>query len=160
MRGLRPALALLLLAGCGQEDRGTNVVADANQIERLSTPKVEQEDLATSARLQPLSIADLQSEGLGEPGCAFRSGGRLLLVSVGSDSLARIGGRLRHFVHSAPVGESGGFFEDRQVSISVGRTDSEEPGFGERPASPARITVTNRRTEQQVETTGEWRCGG
>ena len=51
-----------------------------------------------------------------------------------------------HFTHSAPVGPSGGFFEDRQVSISVGRTDPPKRRRGDVIGWPARITVTNRRT--------------
>ena len=47
----------------------------------------------------------------------------MLLAATPSDAIARIGGQLLHFAHAAPVGPSGGFFEDRQTSISVGRTD-------------------------------------
>ena len=150
----------LLLAGCGPSDVDTKGAgADANQIERLSTPKVESTDLSASARLQPLSREDLDREGLSGAGCDFSRSGQLLLVSVGSDALARIDGQLRHFVQSAPVGESGGFFEDRQVSISVGRTEGEGRTVDETRRWPARATVTNRRTEQQHEMGGEWRCG-
>ena len=156
--GLVPLLALVLGA-CGQAEFGTNGTADANQIVRLSTPKVEPEDRSASARLQPLSVEDLDREGLAGAGCSFSSGGRLLLISVGSDALARIDGQLRHFVQSAPVGESGGFFEDRQVSISVGRTEGQGRTLDEVRSWPARATVTNRRTEQQHEMAGEWSCG-
>ena len=151
--------SLLLLAGCGREPVDGDGGVDVNQIERLATAKQEEPDLTASARLQPLSREDLDREGLSGAGCDFSSDGRLLLVSVGGDALARIGGRLRHFVQSAPAVESGGFFEDRQVSISVGRTRVEGRTVDELRRWPARATVTNRRTEQQVKITGEWRCG-
>ncbi|HKR25293.1 MAG TPA: hypothetical protein VJS15_08550, partial [Allosphingosinicella sp.] len=72
------------------------------------------------------------------------------------DAIARIEGRLLHFTHSSPIGPTGGFFEDRQLSISIGRV-------GEAPLEgvdswPARITVTNRRGEARSELSGVWRC--
>lgn len=147
-----------LLAACGAEvpERGN---ATANQIERLSTPKAVKADPLASARLQPLAAIDLEAEGLLGVGCEFRGGGQLLLVAVGSDALVKIAGELRHLIHSAPVGETGGFFEDRQLGISVGRTEGEGTTLEEASSWPARLTVTNRRTEAEFETRGIWSCG-
>ena len=84
---------------------------------------------SASARLQPLDAGRRhRMKASAAPGCAFSSGGPMLLAATAEDAIARIGGTLRHFAHSAPVGPSGGFFEDRQISISVGRTD----GAGDR----------------------------
>jgi hypothetical protein len=159
MRSAPLAAFALLIAACGQDPAGTDGSAESNQIERLSTLQEEEVDLVASVRLQPLSDEDLAGEGLVGTGCAFSSGGQRLLVAVGSDALARLEGELRHFVQSAPIGESGGFFEDRQLSISVGRSEAEEGMAGAAGGWPARATVTNRRTEQQREIRGEWRCG-
>ncbi len=154
-------LAVLLLAGCGRSGEPANgAAADTNQIERLSTPKVEAPDPTATARLQPLTPEDLEREGLTGAGCFFTRDERLLLAAVGSDSLIRIGGALRHLVPSAPVGGTGGFFEDRQIGVSVGRTGEEGTLAGEEAASwPARLTVTNRRTRAETKLAGTWTCG-
>ena len=159
-------VAVLLLAGCGSGGDPAGGGADANQIERLATPKaVEKPDPIATARLQPLAGEDLVNEGLLGAGCTFRRDGQLLLAAVGSDALVRVGGELRHLIHSAPVGDSGGYFEDRQLSISVGRIEEEDGaadnGSGEEagPDSPARLKVVNRRTEAELDLRGSWTCG-
>ena len=154
----RALLALLLLAGCGESGTG-NRAATANQIERLSTPKVEKQDPRASARLQPITPEDLEREGLAGAGCDFSGEGRLLLAAVGSNAIVRIEGEIRHLLHSAPVGPTGGFFEDRQLSVSVGRTAESGTTAGEAGSWPARVTVTNRRIEIQQEMAGIWTCG-
>jgi hypothetical protein len=156
------ALALALLAGCGPGGGDAEGSADANQIERVSTPRVEEPDPRATAQLQPVTTEDLEREGLLGAGCAFTRQGRMLIASVGSDALVRHAGELRHLIHSAPVGATGGFFEDRQLSVSVGRTSEEAAAAAaadEASSWPARITVTNRRTEAQVELRGVWTCG-
>ena len=162
---MAPRLLLLLLpplllpGGCDRPAAEADGGASANQIERLSRPRVEKQDPQASARLQPITLADLEREGLLGAGCDFSSEGRTLLAAVGSDAIVRIEGALRHLVHSAPVGPTGGFFEDRQLSVSVGRTGERATAGGEASAWPARITVTNRRTEVQREMAGTWSCG-
>jgi hypothetical protein len=158
---MRSALALaLLLAACGQRlvDGSRNVTA--NQIERLSTPKVETPpDPVATARLQPLHRGDLLTDApTGGGGCDFGRDGRLYLMSAGSDAIAHIDNVLLHLIHSAPVTATGGFFEDRQRSISVGR-DPRAAAAGDTGRWPARVHVTNRRTHAQTELDGVWRCG-
>ena len=151
-------LSLLLLSGCGDQEEGEGAPpADINQIERLSTPDQEEVDPLATARLQPLSAEDIAQAGLTANGCNFRSGASLLLATGDSDSIARIGGRVVHLVQSSPVGPSGGFFEDRGLSISIGRTEAGAAAM-EGVATAARATVTNRRTEAQTELTGIWSC--
>jgi hypothetical protein len=168
--------ALLLLAGCGSAGETANGAADANQIERLAKPRVEKSDPRATARLQRLTREDLEREGLLGAGCSFSRDGQLLLAVVGSDALVRIAGQRRHLIHSAPAGATGGFFEDRQIAISVGRTDEGDgppdtgsgpgQGTGSAPAPaggtgwPARLKVVNRRTEAEVELRGVWTCAG
>jgi hypothetical protein len=150
---------IALLAACG-ESRGDNQgAASENQIERLSTPKPEKQDPTETARLQPVTPEDLDREGLLGAGCDFSSNGQTLLAAVGSDAIVRVQGELRHLVHSAPVGPTGGFFEDRQLSVSVGRTSEAATTADETSSWSARITVTNRRTEVQQVMTGLWTCG-
>ena len=153
-----PLLLVMPLAACGGGGE-TSANVSANQIERLATPRVVKADPRASARLQPLTPADLEREGLIGAGCDFSNEGRLLLAAVDSNAIVRIQGEMRHLVHSAPVGPTGGFFEDRQLSVSVGRSSEEGMRRGEVTSWPARITVTNRRTEVQQQMTGLWTCG-
>lgn len=141
--------ALALAAGCGGAG-GTNEAPDAAEIRRLSTPDNSAAGAtADSVSIQPLRPADLDSFGEGTAMCRFLRNGQLLVAASRQDAVARVGGRLRHFVQTAPA-ESGIFLEDRHVSISIGRTD----GAG----VAARLTVTNRRTAMQERWAGDWRC--
>ena len=150
----------LLAAGCGgEEGEGVNEGASTNQITQLSTPREETEDPAATTRIEPLLQADLERAGLPGAGCSFSHGRDLLLAASASDAIARIRGQLLHFVQSAPAGPSGGFFEDRQVSISVGRSGEAAAAAGEAARWPARLTLTNRRTGEEQEIAGVWTCG-
>ncbi|HEY5710998.1 MAG TPA: hypothetical protein VIT38_03805 [Allosphingosinicella sp.] len=160
MRAILP-LALLLLGACGSGDVVVEDKVTVNQIERLSAPKEETVDVTPAVRLQPLRRADLGGKDPAGPGCAFGRDGRMLVAAYGGDAVARIDGRLLHLVHSSPVNETGGFFEDRQISISVGRQDvaaGVEPPPGAAGRWPARLTVTNRRGHAQRDLDGVWRC--
>jgi hypothetical protein len=153
------ALPCLLLAGCGHEVPVSNGGASVEDIQRLSTPKQVVVDTQAAARLQPLAPADLASAGMAAPSCDFSRNGRMLLAVSPSDAIARVAGGLLHFAHSSPAGPTGGFFEDRQLSISVGRVGAVIPGQGTAGSWPGRITATNRRAHAQVELEGIWRCG-
>jgi hypothetical protein len=153
MRAAAAAFALLL-AGCGQgSPAGNGAGPGENEIRRLSTPEVEVADPQAPARPQPLKVADLAA--MPAPACAFGREGRMLLAATADGAVARVNGQLLHLTHAAPMGPSGGFFEDRQISVSVGRV-GETMADAER--WPARMTVTNRRAEAQIEYDGVWRC--
>jgi hypothetical protein len=155
-----PLVLCLLVAGCGHEVAVDNGPANTEQIERLSTPQEPVLDTQAAARLQPLGRSELAQAGLATPLCAFTRFGATLLAVSQSDAIARVAGVLHHFAHASPAGPTGGFFEDRQVSISVGRTGAVVPGEGTHGSWPGRITVTNRRAHAQIELDGNWRCGG
>lgn len=158
---MRAGLSLcLVLAGCGSEAPVPKGRADEAQIQRLSTPKQVVVDTEAAARLQPLTRADLEQAGMASPLCDFSRDGRMLLAVSAEDAIARVAGSLRHFAHSSPAGPTGGFFEDRQISISVGRAGAVAPGEGGNGGWPGRITATNRRARAQAELDGIWRCGG
>ena len=148
---------LLILASCsaGGDDNLASA-PDVNQIERLSTPPEVTDDPQAGARLEPLSSQELAAAGMGSA-CGFSSGGALLLAAQGSDTLVKVAGELIHPVQSSPMGPSGGFFEDRRLSISIGRTEAGAV-YDDTGAAPARATITNRRNEAQVELTGIWAC--
>ncbi len=156
-------LALLPLAACGGGGRGSGgAKVDSNQIERLSRPRVEpQQDPLISARPQPLTGADLRGAGMPDPpGCDFTNNGHRLFAASGGDAIARVNGRLFHFDQTSPAGQTGTFVQDRQLSISIGRTTDIDPGGMDDHRWPARLTATNRRTRAQIELAGTWRCGG
>jgi hypothetical protein len=148
---MRGAAALaLLLAGCGGGGDRANVTDE--QLNRLSTPKAVEDPRPASVRLEPLLRADVANAA-----CVFGRGGGVILAASEADAVARIGGQLLHFTHSSPMGPTGGFFEDRQISISVGRTAETRDDDG---AWQALLTVTNRRTEFQARLNGLWSCTG
>ena len=155
------AFALLPLAACGSGQSGGNARVDANQIERLSRPRVEPEvDPQITARPQPLTGADLRGAGMPDPPrCDFTADGHRLFVANGGDAIARVNGTLSHFNQSSPASPTGTYATDRQLSISIGRIDQIDPGGTGDDRWPARLTATNRRTHAQIELTGTWRCG-
>ena len=150
------ALGLVLAGGCQRHDGGEGRPS-AEQIANLSTPKIETPDPASTVRLQPLKVADLDGVSL-RPGCQFGRDGHMYLAGAGSDAIARIEGRPLHLIQSSPAGETGGFFEDRQISISVAR-DEAAAGAGAVGTWPARLIATNRRNRAQARLDGVWRCG-
>jgi hypothetical protein len=157
---MRLRLALcLLVAGCHHEVPVSNGGASEAQIQRVSTPKVVVVDTRAAARPQPLTAANLAGSGMSGPPCDFSRDGRMLLAVSAADAIANVAGTLRHFVHASPAGPTGGFFEDRQVSISVGRVGEVVPGESTAGSWPGRMTVTNRRAHAQIELEGLWRCG-
>jgi hypothetical protein len=159
---MRAALALaLLLAACGE--RGPSVSrngATPEQIARAAAPRVEHPDLQAPARIQPLTAADLAGAGLTAPACDFSRDGAVLLAVGADDALARVAGTLLHLAHASPAGPTGGFFEDGEVSISVGRVGETPPADSLAGSWPGRLTVTNRRHHVGVELQGLWRCRG
>lgn len=149
-----------LLASCGsREDDDANGYATTNQIERLSTPKEDRRDPQASARLERITPVDMEREGLTGIGCNFSRDDRMYLAAVGNRAIVRIAGRIRHLVQSGPVARSGGYFQDRDLSVSIGRTDDATEPAGA-SSWPARITVTNQRTEVQRRQRGLWTCAG
>jgi hypothetical protein len=160
MRGT-VALTLFALAACGGRESGAGARVDTNQIERLSHPKAQpQVDPQISARPQPLTGADLRGAGMPDPPrCDFSADGHRLFAVQGGDAMARINNRLLHFDQTSPAGPTGTFVSDRELSLSIGRTDEIDPGGTGDDRWPARLTATNRRTHAQVELSGTWRCG-
>ena len=154
----RLPIVLLMLAGCRAEG-GDNVASapDPNQIERLSTPSESADDPKAGARLEPLSPQDLAGAGMASVVCGFTSGGALLLATRGDDTLIKHSGVLVHLVQSSPMGPSGGYFEERRLSISIGRTEA-GAAYDRTGAAPARATITDRTSQAQVELTGFWAC--
>jgi hypothetical protein len=159
---MRPAvpLALLVLAACGGRDDGAGTKVDANQIERLSRPKVEpQQDVQISARPQPLTGADLRGARMSDPPpCDFSNDGHRLFAVQGGDAIARFENQVRHFNQASPANTTGAYASDRELSISIGRSDVIDPGGTGDDRRPARLTATNRRTRAQLELSGTWRC--
>ena len=158
---LAASFALLALAACGGREGDAGAVVDTNQIERLSRPKEAPKaaDPNVSARPQALTGADLRGAGMPDPPrCDFSYAGHRLFAAQGGDAIAKLEGRVFHFDQTSPAGVTGTFVSDRQLSISIGRTDVIDPGGTGDDRWPARLTATNRRTGAEVELTGTWRC--
>lgn len=147
MRSRAAVLLAMAVAACGGGDDGN---VSREQIERLSTPEQNKvEDVSMTARLQPLQQADGGS--LANASCRFIRDGRVLMLASAEGAIARLNNELRTLVPAGPVGATGGFFEDRQVSLSVGAGAA---------IGSARVLVTNRRTGAQTMVLGIWNCGG
>jgi hypothetical protein len=146
-----------LLAGCARSEDPSAAAPDSNQIERLASPKEEEPDFEASARLEPLRIDDVANL-LVVPRCTFNRNEELLISGSRAEVVARIGGQVRHLPAAGPVGPTGGFFEDRELSISVGRTADGEGAEREVGDAPARAATTNRTTNVQSEAGGVWSC--
>lgn len=144
MRRWLPFLLAAALTACGGSE-GNNLTVD--EIERLSTPDNGVEPPAAPPRLTPLGETSLAAMGAMAASCRFETPAGTLLVAGGDTAAAMIDGALRQLVATAPAAPTGGFFEDRNIGISVGRT-----------AEGDRLTVTNRRTETQEEIAGTWLC--
>jgi len=147
------ALSLIVLAAaCDGGPYERNEGPSLEQIREVSTPSNEAAaDVAGSIAFQPLTEADLAGRGLTASDCRFVRNGRLLVAAGGTAAIARIGGGLRHFVPTAPPAATGAFLEDRQISVSIGRTAPD--------GTAARLAVTNRRTGAEEEWAGDWACG-
>ena len=150
---MKTRIFLFLALAAAACDRGAvdNKAVSTEQIERVSTPKNEVADVGRAARLEPLSGAEIAEIGR-EGGCVFSRGPDVLLVAAGSNAIARVAGEARHFVQSAPAEPTGGFFEDRQVSVSIGRVGVDGPA--------ARAPTPNRRSGTSEEVGGTWTCEG
>jgi len=162
---MRPVVlfVLLALAACGGGGNGGGAKVDANQLERLSRPKEEPKaaDPQISARPQPLTGADLRGAGLPDPPrCDFSNAGHRLFAVQGGGGIAKVENVLIRFNQPGPASATGTFVTDGQLSVSVGRTDTIDPGGTGDDRWPARLTVTNRRTGARVELAGTWRCAG
>jgi hypothetical protein len=156
---MRSGALLLVLAATGCDGETERKRAPTtNQLERLSTPDEEKSDPQASVQLQPLPRADLAR--VSASGCMFAWEGRIYLAASDDGAIVRIAGQSRRLAQTAPVDQSGGFFEDRHVSVSVGRTDESNELPEEAHRLPARVTVTNRLTGARGSQRGIWACGG
>ena len=157
MRAVATLVAVVLLAGCGPGPQPGGEIT-SNQIERLSRPKEVVNDPKASVRLQPLTAADVRGGAESGPSCRFTQNSILYLLATGDGATARVAGSLNHYVASGPVSPSGGYFEDRQISISAGRTSQLGAANPHGTGWPGRIAVTNRRNGVQAELRGTWTC--
>ena len=160
---MRPAVLTVLLAfaACSGGGGSGGAKVDANQLERLSQPKEEPKaaDTQISARPQALTGADLRGAGLPDPPrCDFSNDGHRLFAAQGGGGIAKVENSLIRFTQPSRASATGTFVTDGQFSISIGRTDMNDPGGTGDDRWPARLTATNRRTGARVELTGTWRC--
>ena len=158
------ALAALVsgLGACGEDTPQLNDVQAADAIENVAeaqpAPKVE----PPGPTLVPLARGDVERELPPGVGCDFSIGDRMLFVSIGSNAVARVNGRIVRFTSTTPIGATGGFFQEPagRFSISVGRLGEAGVTVGETTSWPSRLSVTDRSREDfAARIEGAWRCG-
>ena len=156
--GLLLTLTTALVAACGPRGNAPAQGVAANDIARLATPEKEEHDPMASARPQNITSEELGRAALLGSGCRFSHEDSLLLAEAGADAIVKIEGSIRHLRPTAPLTGSGGFFEDGEIAVSIGREHEavENGGVG---SWPAQMGVTNRRTHARVREQGIWTCG-
>jgi len=154
----RALFAVLALAACGRED-GANLSSD--RIADLASGN-KAAPAAVALRPRPLGIEDLEREEMMGAGCSFSVGGRegqMVFAADTIEAIARIGGRIVRFTTSGPLDPAGSFFESGEYNVSIGRIAGAETPIEEGVIVPARMTLTDRRTEARYVADGEWTCG-
>jgi hypothetical protein len=162
---LTPVLALFA-ASCGggegpDEPAGDPSPAElADRIENVAfAPTPEEEKKAVPRRLGVLQESALPAEYRTGRSCRLTQGANLLLVAAAPGAVANIDGRMVRLGTAGPVGPSGGFYEAKGASISIGLKPLEGAAIG---AATTRAGVTvggddNKPLEQHE---ASWICLG
>jgi hypothetical protein len=161
MRGVACLLLLAAsLSGCGDGEAPLNNLQAAEAIENVSEAREAPPKGPPPPALIEIPAAEVQRELRPGAGCDFSQGGQLLFVTVAGDSFARVNGLPVHLAASGPVGPTGGFFTSERFSLSIGRLADAGTASGETTSWPARLVLTDRRTDGNpvLRLQGEWRC--
>lgn len=158
MRAAPIFVALLLLASCGQpEPKGLEYNQLSNLMHHGSAGPNQGPVGGTG--LEPLAAADL---GGAAARCQLLSGQGPILAYVGDVALVKQSGQLARLAPDGMIDQTGGFFANEALSVSVGRVSIGEAGENNAQGtrSPrSRVRVTNRRANTSNEFDADWRCG-
>ena len=154
-------VAAAAVGGCGRDEPALDNAQIAQTIENVAEAHEPEKKGPPAPALLELHADDLARELRLGAGCDFFQDGRLLFVSTSGDALAKINGTPVHLAASGPVGPTGGYFITVRFSISVGRVSEGGTTAGETTAWPARLTLTDRRAQEngELRLEGVWRCG-
>jgi hypothetical protein len=159
------AVMALILASCGEEGSDEpvgNPSADElhSRIENVAfvQPKEEAQKDAPR-RLGVLQEAALPAEYRAGRSCRLTQGANLLLIAAAPGALANVDGRVTPMHIAGTVGPSGGFFEGRGASVSVGLQPPEGAAVGS-PTTHAGVTVGGDDSKPIERHEASWICLG
>jgi hypothetical protein len=150
--------AMLILAGCGpsEHDRGLTE-EEINALGLGANKSAAAEPAPATIGLEALNPGDLTGANL-RPICMLRIGGQPVLAAERYRALVNRHGRSVELRVEGPVGATGGFFQNKAISISVGRPyDRSDPD--QVAAGPARARLNDRSRGTSNEVDADWSCG-
>ena len=148
----------LLLAACGPsgQERGLSE-EEINALGLGHNASTEKAPTPSSIGLDPLAPEDLVAANM-RPGCMLRVGGQPVLAAEQYRALVNRYGQRTELSVDGPVGATGGFFQNQNISVSVGRPyDRADPD--QLPSGPARVRLNDRRQNTSTEVEADWSCG-
>jgi hypothetical protein len=154
------ALAVLLLAGCGEPEGGASPPPEVVQAAlNLAEAELVDAPARPRERLTPLAEAELPPKYREKPGCRLFRSGRLLVAAAGDSAVARVDGRLQTVPRAGLVDPSGAFFRGPGVTIGIGRLGAVAPA-AEVPgvARLAGVTVGGMPKVDLQKFQAEWAC--
>lgn len=169
MRMTVGTLALALLAGaCSQpaeapaEEAAAPEDSEPMALTPVDTPPDADSASLDAPELAPVSRAEIEAELEPGAGCSLEDDGKLLLVAVEGDAIARPNGTLRHFAFDGDLNAlwDGGVFTAGAITITVERSEGEGERIDEVTSWPAVATVAEEgRSSDAVYEAASWECG-
>lgn len=149
-----------MLAGCSPGgDQASGGLTDA-QIEALSLDKAKQ--VPNSLLPDMLGLGELEPEDRNDPalrgGCILSIANQPLLLAGRYQGVVRRNGRVKRLQVNGPIGSTGAFLENEELSISIGQP-RDGAGAAPRPGI-ARARINDRRNGNSTEVEANWSCGG
>lgn len=155
----------LVLAACSQSADVPAAEAESAEdgAQQALTP-VDTPDSASieAPALAPVSRAELEAELEAGAGCSLEEDGKLLLVAVDGDAIARPHGTLRHFTFDGDLDAlwEGGTFTAGVISVTIERGEGEGEQIEGVTAWPAIATIAEEGQDgSAVYEDVTWECG-
>ena len=160
MKAVAAAAAMLVLSACGASEQGQSN-ASLSDIANVSGLELETEDVppVPAPRLEPLSRAEIEREISAGAGCDLSRDGRILLVAVGGEAIAKADGRIVRLRAEGSVEPNGAYFASDALRVSIGRASQEGRALDETTSWPARAAVSSPASDAPDEFDGSWTCG-
>ena len=148
----------LLAAACGPSEQGRGLTEEEiNALGLGGNVSAERAPTPATIGLDPLTPDDIAGANI-RPSCVLRVGGEPVLAAEQYDAVVSRYGQRTALRVEGPVGDTGGFFQNDDISISVGRPqDRADPD--QLPTGPARARLNDRRRGTSNEVEADWSCG-